>query len=222
MRPKFGRRMRWGRRGRRLPRRTGRCRGRLPSRRDRFRRGGLLFGGDGAGGLEGLPDGFDLVELVVVGEEAELGVVAGGAGGDEELPVGGLEQKELAAELLHDALAEGGVAPLAGGADVAGVELGGIDVGVGPGGLGVHPDLVVALGAPGAFVHGDEAGAGVVVEVVGAGDELDAGGRSRAGCGRRLRARAGLRTTSGRRARRRRGSRGWAGSASLKPDLSAS
>ncbi len=110
-----------------------------------------------------------------MGEEADLGVVAGGAGGDEELPVGGFEEEKFAAELLHDALAEGGVAPVACGADFAGVELGGVDVGVGPGGLGVHPDLVVALGAPGAFVHGDEAGAGISVEVLGAGDELDAG-----------------------------------------------
>ena len=119
---------------------------------------------------------FELVELVVVGEEADLGVVAGGAGGDEELPVGGFEQEEFAAELLDDASAEVGVvAPLAGGADFADVELGGVDVGVGPGGFGVHPDLVVALGSPGAFVHGDEAGAGVAVEVFGAGGELDAG-----------------------------------------------
>ncbi len=110
-----------------------------------------------------------------MGEEADLGVVAGGSGGDEELPVGGFEEEELAAELLHDALAEGGVAPVAGGADVAGVELGGVDVGVGPGGLGVHPDLVGAFGSPGAFVHGDEAGAGIFFEVLGAGDELDAG-----------------------------------------------
>ena len=36
---------------------------------------------------------FELVELVHVGLEAELGVVAGGAGGDEELPVGGFEQE---------------------------------------------------------------------------------------------------------------------------------
>ena len=56
-------------------------------------------------GLEVLPDGLELVELVVVGFEAELGVVSGGAGGDEELPVGGFEQEELAAELLDDALA---------------------------------------------------------------------------------------------------------------------
>ena len=56
---------------------------------------------EGAVGFEGLPDGLEFVELVVVGEEAELGVVAGGAGGDEELPVGGFEQEELAAELLR-------------------------------------------------------------------------------------------------------------------------
>src|SRR6267143_1167627 len=62
--------------------------------------------GERAGGFEALPDGFDLVELVVVGEEADLGVVARGSGGDEELPVGGFEQEELAAELLQDALAE--------------------------------------------------------------------------------------------------------------------
>ena len=105
---------------------------------------------------------LSLEELVVVGEEADLGVVARGAGGDEELPVGGFEQQELAAELFHDARAQLGVAPLAGGADLADVELGGVDVGVGPGGLGVHPDLVVALGAPGAFGHGDEAGAGIL------------------------------------------------------------
>jgi len=42
-----------------------------------------------------------------VGEEADFGVVAGGSGGDEELPVGGLEQEELAAELFDDAGAEG-------------------------------------------------------------------------------------------------------------------
>ena len=111
-----------------------------------------------------------------MGVEAELGVVAGGAGGDEELPVGGLEQQELAAELLDDALAEVGVAPVAGGADFAGEVFGGVDVGVGPGGVGVHPDLVGAFGAPGAFVHGDEAGAGIAVEIVGAVDELEAGG----------------------------------------------
>ena len=43
---------------------------------------GFLLEGDGGGGLEGLVDGLELVELVVVGEEADLGVVAGGAGGD--------------------------------------------------------------------------------------------------------------------------------------------
>src|SRR5260370_228580 len=78
---------------------------------------------------------------------------AWGTGGDEELPVGGFEEEERAAELLQDSLAEGGAAPVAGGADLAGVELGGVDVGVGPGGLGVHPDVVVALGSPGALVH---------------------------------------------------------------------
>ncbi len=110
-----------------------------------------------------------------MGEEADLGVVAGGSGGDEELPVGGFEEQELAAELFHDAGALRGVAPAAGGADVAGVELGGVDVGVGPGGLGVHPDVVGAFCSPGAFVHGEESGAGVFFEVFGAGDELDAG-----------------------------------------------
>jgi hypothetical protein len=43
---------------------------------------GVLFGSDGGGGLEGLPDGCDFVELIVVGEEADFGVVAGGTGGD--------------------------------------------------------------------------------------------------------------------------------------------
>src|SRR6202020_314134 len=71
--------------------------------------------------------------------------------------------------------AEGGVAPVALGADIAGVELGWIDVGVGPACFGVHPDLVGTLGSPGAFVHGDEAGAGVLVEVFGATDELETG-----------------------------------------------
>ena len=46
----------------------------------------------GAGGLEALPDRFDFVELVVVSKEADLGVVASGSGGDEELPVGGFEE----------------------------------------------------------------------------------------------------------------------------------
>ncbi len=67
---------------------------------------GFLFRGDGVVGFEMLPDGLELVELVDVGLEAELGVVAGGAGGDEELPVGGFEQEELAAELLDDALGD--------------------------------------------------------------------------------------------------------------------
>ena len=66
-------------------------------------------------GLRVLPDGFELVELVVVGVEAELGVVARGAGGDEELPVGGFEEEEFAAELFDDAFGRGlAVAPLAG------------------------------------------------------------------------------------------------------------
>src|SRR5271170_2432413 len=135
----------------------------------------LLGFSDCAGCFEGLPESFDFVELIVVGEEADLGVVAGGAGGYEELPVGGFEEEELAAELLHDAKAEVGGAPKGGGADVASVDLGRVDVGVGPTGIGVEPDLVVALRSPGAFVHGDEAGAGVLVEVVGAADELDSG-----------------------------------------------
>ena len=71
-----------------------------------FGEAGFLLWGDGAGGFEGLVDGFELVELVVVGEEADLGVVAGGSGGDEELPVGGFEEEKLAAELLQDALTE--------------------------------------------------------------------------------------------------------------------
>ncbi len=140
-----------------------------------------LFGGDGSVGFQMLVDGLELVELVHVGLEAELGVVAGGAGGDEELPVGGFEEEELAAELFDDALGDGlgGVVvgfPFAGGADVAEVELGGIDLGVGPGGFGIHPDVVGAFGAPGAFVHFDEAGAGELVEVLRAGGEMDADG----------------------------------------------
>jgi hypothetical protein len=47
-----------------------------------FGEAGVLGSGEGAGGFEALPDGFDLVELVVVGEEADFGVVAGCAGGD--------------------------------------------------------------------------------------------------------------------------------------------
>jgi len=47
-------------------------------------------------------------------------------------------------------------------------------VGVGPGGLGVHPDLVGAF-APQEPRQGDEAGARVALEVFGAADELDAG-----------------------------------------------
>ena len=58
--------------------------------------------------LEGLPDDLEFEELVVVGEEAGLGVVARGAGGDEELPVGGFEEEEFAAELLSDARAKVG------------------------------------------------------------------------------------------------------------------
>jgi len=37
-------------------------------------------------------------------------IVACGSGSDEELPVGGFEQKEFAAELFDDALAESAVA----------------------------------------------------------------------------------------------------------------
>src|SRR6202043_3881842 len=66
-------------------------------------------------------------------------------------------------------------APLPGGGDGARDEFGRIDVGVGPGGLGVQPDLVAALRTPGALVHGDEAGAGIAFEVGGATDELDNG-----------------------------------------------
>ncbi len=135
----------------------------------------VLGFGEGADGFEALPDGFDFVELVVVGEEANLRVVAGGSGGDEELPVGGFEEEELAAELFCDSLTQVGVAPVTGGADFAGVELGGVDVGLGPRGLGVHPDVVVAFGSPGTFVHSDESGAGILIEVFGAADELDFG-----------------------------------------------
>ena len=92
----------------------------------------LLGFGECAGGFVALPDGLDLVELIVVGEEADFGVVARGSGGDEELPVGGFEEEEFAAELLDDSLALGGVSPVTGGRHVAGVELGGVDVGVGP------------------------------------------------------------------------------------------
>ncbi len=100
----------------------------------------FLFGRDGAVRFQMLPDGFELVELVHVGLEAKLGVVSGSAGRDEELPVGGLEEEKLAAELLDDALGGGlaGVAvglPCGGGAKVADVELGGIDLGVRPGGV---------------------------------------------------------------------------------------
>jgi hypothetical protein len=108
----------------------------------------LLRGGEGAGEFEALPDSLDLVELIVMGEETDLSVVAGGAGGDQELPVGGLEEKKFAAELLYDAGALRSVAPLACSADLAGVELGGIDVGVGPAGVGVHPDIVCTPGSP--------------------------------------------------------------------------
>jgi len=133
-----------------------------------------LSGKDGAVGFEVLVDGFEFVELVVVGGEAEFGIVACGSGGDEELPVGGFEEKEFAAELFNDAFAETSVFPFARGADFAGVELGGIDVGVSPGGVGVHPDVVCTFCSPGAFVHFDEGGAGVFIEVFGAGGELEA------------------------------------------------
>ena len=135
--------------------------------------GGLVVV-EGAVVLPGLPDGFDLGPLLVVGEEAELGVIAGGAGGDEELPVGGFEEEELAAELLHDLGSKGGFSPAAGGSDLASVKLGGVYVGVSPGGFGVEPDLVVALGSPGALVHGNGAGARVPSKVVGTGDEVNA------------------------------------------------
>ncbi len=142
---------------------------------------GFLLQADGLVGFEVLPDGFELVELIHVGLEAEFGVVSRCTRRDEELPVGGFEEQELAAELFDDALGGGLVGvtvgfPGAGGADVAEVELGGIDLGVGPGGVGVHPDVVGALGSPGAFVHLDEAGAGILVEVLRAGGELDADG----------------------------------------------
>ena len=42
-----------------------------------------LRGGEFAGGFEALPEGFEVVELVVVGQETGLGIVAGSAGGDE-------------------------------------------------------------------------------------------------------------------------------------------
>ena len=74
--------------------------------------------------------------------------------------------------MLHDALAKGRVAPVAGGADIASEELCGVDVGPCPGGLGVHPDVIVALGSPGTFGHGDETSAGIFVEILGAADEL--------------------------------------------------
>jgi len=138
-----------------------------------FGEAGLLGFGDRAGRFVGLPDGFDFVELIVMGEEADFGVVACGTSGDEELPVGGFEEEEFAAELLHDAQGEGRGAPEASGADVARVGFGGVDVGVGPTGIGVEPDLVVALGSPRALLHGDVACAGVLVEVVGASDELN-------------------------------------------------
>ena len=121
-----------------------------------------------------LVDGLEFVELVDVGFEAELGVVSCGPRCDEELPVRRFEQEKLAAELFDQALGDRlkGVAiglPCGSGADVAEVELGGIDLGVGPGGFGIHPDVVGALGSPGAFVHLDEASAGILVEVLRAG-----------------------------------------------------
>ena len=113
-----------------------------------FGEAGVLFGSDGVCGLEGLPDGFDLVELIIVGEEANFCVVAGGTGGDEKLPVGRFEEEEFAAELLEYSLAKGSVSLEAGGASFAGVDLCGVDVGVSPGGFWVQPDLIVALGPP--------------------------------------------------------------------------
>lgn len=138
----------------------------------------FLFCGEGIGGLTGQPDLCEFVELVVVGVEAELGVIARGAGGDEELPVGGFEQKEFPAELLDDALAQGGSAPVPRGADLAGEEFGGVDVGVGPGGVRVHPDVVRSFGSPGALVHGDGVGGAEPIEIGGAVDEVDDAGLS--------------------------------------------
>ncbi len=124
---------------------------------------------------ERVPERAEFVELIAVGVEAELGVIARGAGGDEELPVGGFEEQELAAELFDDALAEAAIAPLGRCADLAAGELGGVELAVGPGGFVVQPDLVVAFGAPGAFVQREEAAAREVVEVRRAGGEGDAG-----------------------------------------------
>jgi hypothetical protein len=140
------------------------------------REAGFLLGGETLTGLNGVEDLFEGVELVLVGVEADFGVVAGGEGADEELPIGRFEQEEFAAELFDDAGGELGFAPEGGGADLAGVKLGGVEDGVGPGGRWVKPDLMVALGSPGSLVHGDGAGGGELLEVVVAGGELDGGG----------------------------------------------
>src|SRR5580658_2058947 len=66
---------------------------------------GLGFSGKLADGLELLPGPFDDLELIDMGHEARFGIVARWAGCNEELPVRGLEQQQLAAKLLHDALA---------------------------------------------------------------------------------------------------------------------
>ncbi len=68
-----------------------------------------LLGGEGAGAFEKFAHGLELLKLFVVGEETGFRVVAGSTGGDEELPVGGLKEKELAAELGENPGAEWGV-----------------------------------------------------------------------------------------------------------------
>src|SRR6187402_1241446 len=58
---------------------------------------------DRAVSFEDLPERFHQEKVAVVIREAHLGVITCCSGGDEELPVGGLQKKKLAAQLFHDA-----------------------------------------------------------------------------------------------------------------------
>src|SRR4029078_6966757 len=100
------------------------------------------------GGQRGAAAGEQLVQAVAVQAKAVAGVVGGGAGGDEERPVGGGEEEELrerGAGALGRQRRERVVDRVLGAAEVL----------PHPGGGVVHPDAVVALLAPRAFVEGD-------------------------------------------------------------------
>src|SRR5579864_5305080 len=104
-----------------------------------------------ASGLKAAPGIQQRAELLQMGIKALFRVVAGGLGGDQELPVRRFQQQQFTADLLDQPRGYGMVVPQAAVGYLLHRKLGRVDMFPGPRRFFIQPDAVVALSAPRSF-----------------------------------------------------------------------